>query len=295
MAKRTEFEQKIADDIKHQSGALIPVKASLLERLLVRKAPCDKLHPNAEDEFTFDTVGPSYKIIGEYEEKFRTAIRRNMEPFDDPLIVEKLRPSGYLLINGHHRWAAAMRVGIKKVPIQIVNLAQDSDIDKILENSKHDKRVTLDLDEVIFREKGDKWVENVPTLKFMKFDKKIKYGIPALFYYLSKNGYDIWVYSANYYSIDDIQRFFRHYDAHVDGIITGTIKNNKDYSERAARIQKKIEDKYKVTIHIDNDMLVATGNVGAKFKKFDLDAAPDEWARKAIEIIGEIGKDEAKK
>lgn len=295
MAKKTEFEQKIADDIKHQSGALIPVKASLLERLLVRKAPCDKLHPNAEDEFTFDTVGPSYKIIGEYEEKFRTAIRRNMEPFDDPLIVEKLRPSGYLLINGHHRWAAAMRVGIKKVPIQIVNLAQDSDIDKILENSKHDKRVTLDLDEVIFREKGDKWVENVPTLKFMKFDKKIKFGIPALFYYLSKNGYDIWVYSANYYSIDDIQRFFRHYDAHVDGIITGTIKNNKDYSERAARIQKKIEDKYKVTIHIDNDMLVATGDVGAKFKKFDLDAAPDEWARKAIEIIGEIGKDEAKK
>lgn len=295
MAKKTEFEQKIADDIKHQSGALIPVKASLLERLLVRKAPCDKLHPNAEDEFTFDTVGPSYKIIGEYEEKFRTAIRRNMEPFDDPLIVEKLRPSGYLLINGHHRWAAAMRVGIKKVPIQIVNLAQDSDIDKILENSKHDKRVTLDLDEVIFREKGDKWVENVPTLKFMKFDKKIKYGIPALFYYLSKNGYDIWVYSANYYSIDDIQRFFRHYDAHVDGIITGTIKNNKDYSERAARLQKKIEDKYKVTIHIDNDMLVATGNVGAKFKTFDLDAAPDEWARKAIEIIGEIGKDEAKK
>ncbi len=295
MAKKTEFEQKIADDIKHQTGALIPVKASLLERLLVRKAPCDKLHPNAEDEFTFDTVGPSYKIIGEYEEKFRTAIRRNMEPFDDPLIVEKLRPSGYLLINGHHRWAAAMRVGIKKVPIQIVNLAQDSDIDKILENSKHDKRVTLDLDEVIFREKGDKWVENVPTLKFMKFDKKIKYGIPALFYYLSKNGYDIWVYSANYYSIDDIQRFFRHYDAHVDGIITGTTKNNKDYSERAARIQKKIEDKYKVTIHIDNDMLVATGDVGAKFKKFDLDAAPDEWARKAIEIIGEIGKDEAKK
>lgn len=295
MAKKTEFEQKIADDIKHQSGALIPVKASLLERLLVRKAPCDKLHPNAEDEFTFDTVGPSYKIIGEYEEKFRTAIRRNMEPFDDPLIVEKLRPSGYLLINGHHRWAAAMRVGIKKVPIQIVNLAQDSDIDKILENSKHDKRVTLDLDEVIFREKGDKWVENVPTLKFMKFDKKIKYGIPALFYYLSKNGYDIWVYSANYYSIDDIQRFFRHYDAHVDGIITGTIKNNKDYSERAARLQKKIEDKYKVTIHIDNDMLVATGNVGAKFKTFNLDAAPDEWARKAIEIVGEIGKDEAKK
>ena len=77
MAKKTEFEQKIADDIKNQQGRLMPVKASLIERLLVRKAPCTSLHPNAADEFTFDTVGPSYRIIGEYEEKFRTAIKRS--------------------------------------------------------------------------------------------------------------------------------------------------------------------------------------------------------------------------
>ena len=295
MAKKTEFEQKIAEDVKNQQGTMMPVKASFLERMFVRKAACVNIHPNAEDEFTFDSVGPSYRIIGEYEEKFRTAIRRNQEPFDDALIVEKLHPKGYLLLNGHHRWAAAMRVGIKKVPIQIVNLAQDSDIDKILENSKHDKRVTIDLDEVIFRNKGDKWVENVPSFRIMKYDKKIKKGIPALFYYLTKNGYDIWVYSANYYSIDDIQRFFKKYRVHVDGIITGTVKRKKNNSESAARREKKIADKYKLTLHIDNDMILATGDVGAKFKRYDLDAAPDEWSRKAIEVIGELGKDEAQK
>ena len=294
MAKKTEFEQKIADDVRSQTGTMMPVKASPIERLLVRKALCTSLHPNAEDEFTFDTVGPSYRIIGEYEEKFRAAIRRNQEPFDDALIVEKLHPKGYLLLNGHHRWAAAMRVGIKKVPIQIVNLAQDSDIDKILENSKHDKRVTIDLDEVIFRNKGDKWVEKVPAFHLMKYDKKIKKGIPALFYYLTKHGYDIWVYSANYYSIDDIQRFFRKYRVHVDGIITGTVKRNKDNTERLAKREKKIADKYKITIHIDNDMILATGDIGAKFKRVDLNAAPDEWSRKAIEAIGEIGTDEKK-
>ena len=129
----------------------------------------------------------------------------------------------------------------------------------------------------------------------MKYDKKIKKGIPALFYYLTKNGYDIWVYSANYYSIDDIQRFFKKYSVHVDGIITGTVKRKKNNSESAARREKKIADKYKLTLHIDNDMILATGNVGAKFKRYDLDAAPDEWSRKAIEVIGELGKDEAQK
>ena len=296
MAKKTEFEQKIAEDIRSQKGTMMPVKASLLERMLVRKAPCSILHPNADDEFTFDSVGPSYKIIGEYEEKFRFAIRHNQDVFDDALIVEKLHPKGYLLLNGHHRWAAAMRVGIKKVPIKIVNLASDSDIDQILANSKHDKRVAIDLDEVIFRDNEDKWVEKTPGFPHvMKFNNKIRLGIPALFYYLTKNGYDIWVYSANYYSIDDIQRFFRHYSVHVDGIITGTMKRKRNNSEVAVSREKKIADKYKKTLHIDNDMILVTGDINARFKTYDLDAAPDEWSRKAIEIIGEIDKDEGKK
>ena len=291
MAK-TEFEKKIYDDVQKQKGTSFTVKASLLERLLVRKTACSNLHPNAEDEFTFENVGPSMRIIGEYEEKFRYNQRHNQPIFDDALIVEKLHPKGYLLLNGHHRWAAAMRCQIKKVPIKIVNLAQDSDIKKILENSKHDKRVTLDLDEVIFRSDNDKYVEAVPKFRLIKFKKKLKLGVPALFHYLSKQGYDIWVYSAQYYSIDDIQRFFRAYSVHVDGIITGTEKRKASNSASAVQREKMIAAKYKQTLHIDNDMVLMTGGVeGAKYKKYDLNVPADEWSRKAIDIIGEIVKD----
>lgn len=291
MAK-TEFEKKIYDDVQKQKGTSFTVKASLLERLLVRKTACSNLHPNAEDEFTFENVGPSMRIIGEYEEKFRYNQRHNQPIFDDALIVEKLHPKGYLLLNGHHRWAAAMRCQIKKVPIKIVNLAQDSDIKKILENSKHDKRVTLDLDEVIFRSDNDKYVEAVPKFRLIKFKKKLKLGVPALFHYLSKQGYDIWVYSAQYYSIDDIQRFFRAYSVHVDGIITGTEKRKASNAASAVQREKMIAAKYKQTLHIDNDMVLMTGDVeGAKYKKYDLNVPADEWSRKAIDIIGEIVKD----
>lgn len=291
MAK-TEFEKKIYDDVQKQKGTSFTVKASLLERLLVRKTACSNLHPNAEDEFTFENVGPSMRIIGEYEEKFRYNQRHNQPIFDDALIVEKLHPKGYLLLNGHHRWAAAMRCQIKKVPIKIVNLAQDSDIKKILENSKHDKRVTLDLDEVIFRSDNDKYVEAVPKFRLIKFKKKLKLGVPALFHYLSKQGYDIWVYSAQYYSIDDIQRFFRAYSVHVDGIITGTEKRKASNAASAVQREKMIAAKYKQTLHIDNDMVLMTGDVeGAKYKKYDLSVPADEWSRKAIDIIGEIVRD----
>ena len=55
-----------------------------------------------------------------------------------------------MILNGHHRWAAALRLGFKTVPVKIVNLTQQTDIEKMLAASKHDKRVSLDLDETIF-------------------------------------------------------------------------------------------------------------------------------------------------
>lgn len=295
MAK-TEFDEFVAKDVNAQKGVSIPVHAGALERLFVRKVACSNLHPNAEDEFTFDTVGPSYKIIGEYEQKFRRAIQTGQEVFDEPLIVEKLRPSGYLLLNGHHRWAAAMRVGIKKVPVKIVNQATESDIQKILENSRHDKRVALDLDEVIFR--PDDYPHLEKALGFprnLKYKQRIRLGTPALFYYLAKNGYDIWVYAHEYYSIDDIRGFFKGYSVYVDGIITGIGKKQKAELESAKRVEKMISNKYTETIHIDNDMIIVTRGKTGDFEEYELNCPEEEWAKTAITILGEIEKNEKNK
>lgn len=283
MAK-TKFDEFIKKEVKEQKGISIPVKASLLERILVKKVDCKKLHPNAADEFTFDTVGPSYAIISNYEEMFRRNMAVNQPIFDDALIVEKLKPSGYLILNGHHRWAAAMRVGIKKVPVKIVNLATETDIKKILENSKHNKRAVFDLDEVIFKEDNFECLE--PPLSFpynIKCKKRIRLGIPALFYYLSKNDYDIWLYSANYYSIDDIKHFFNRYHVTADAIICGT--HPKNPSESAINTEKLITNKYEKTVHIMDKLLTITYNHAADFKYFELDDNKKSWSGNIIDLI----------
>ena len=75
-----------------------------------------KLHANPNDEFTFPDIGPNYGIISRYEEEIRNSYRVKQEPFDDdPIIVEKLHSHGYLIMNGHHRWAAAKKQGLKKI------------------------------------------------------------------------------------------------------------------------------------------------------------------------------------
>ena len=45
MAGKTQFEQYIADEIEKNRGRLVPVKASLAERMFVRKAHWKDLHP----------------------------------------------------------------------------------------------------------------------------------------------------------------------------------------------------------------------------------------------------------
>lgn len=291
MAK-TQLMQYVSDDIEKQKGVAIPVHASLLERLIVRKAACKNIHPNPEDEFSMDKVGPSYKIISEYEAKFRDAKRMDRNPIDDPLMVEKLRPHGYMLLNGHHRWAAAMRCNIKTVPIKIINCATESDIKTILEKSQHDKRATIDLDEVIFRSPDYAYLEKKASIFpfTVRFKKRIRLGIPALLYSLSKNGYDIWVYARDFYSIDDIQKFFKAYSVHVDGILTGVDKHTQNKSERAARVRELINNKYDMTLHIDNNAIVETHGKTGEFEEHVINASEEEWSKKAIAIIEEIEK-----
>ena len=106
----TAFDQFIADEVKKYKGVYAPVKAGILRRALIRWAPCDSLHPNPDDEFCSPKVGPNYRIISEYMNSFRLERRHSKQYCEEPLIVEKIRPDGYLILNGHHRWAAALRL-----------------------------------------------------------------------------------------------------------------------------------------------------------------------------------------
>ncbi len=296
MAK-SEFDEFVQNDVKKQKGVYMPVQASLAERLTTRHLPMEKLHPNPDDEFAFPDIGPNYQIISKYVEDIMTAYRMKLEPFDDdPIIVEKLHPEGYLILNGHHRWAAAMRMHLKKIRVKIVNLALESDIKKIIEKSEHNKRATLDLDEVVFKSGGKKGLEKPLGFPYnLRYKQRLRLGIPALFYALSKRGYDIWVYSSNYYSIDDIRDFFRCYHVYVDGIITGLAKKNAQTNKKSNKIEKLMSSKYGITLHIDDDMLLRTKKQTAEFEEYKLDVPPEEWAKKAITIIEEIERNEKKK
>ncbi|MCR5417235.1 MAG: ParB/RepB/Spo0J family partition protein [Pseudobutyrivibrio sp.] len=288
----TDFDKFIAQEVEKYKNNSFPVKASLLERALVRKVSYKKLHPNPDDEFSMPSVGPSYRIINEYVQMMSEDRYIGAHSIDDKSItVEKMYPDGYMILNGHHRWAAYMRLGIKRVPINIVNLTKSHDILKMLNDSKYDKRVTIDLDEVIFGDEADGNVEKKLPFPFCNiYKERLRKGIPAVCNYLAENGFDIWVYTVNLYSTDYVRRLLKLYHIDTDFVVTGFTRFDTTDPKEKKQLEELFVKKYDITVHIYGEELLFVKRSEKKSLEFGLHA--NSWANDVIEVLGEIKKNE---
>lgn len=291
------FQEYLAEEIKKYGGVMIPVKAGLMERLLVREVAIEKLHPNPDDEFCMPGIGPNDRIISDYVARYqRYGSMKDPDSFgEEPLIVEKVHPDGYIILNGHHRWAAFWRLGIKKVPVSIVNLTQKSDIEEMIHASEHDRRVTLDLDEVAFCQGDEPWEKPIKGFPEEKFKERLRPGIPALLQYLSVEGYDIWVYTAEYYSIEYIREYFHYYNVKIDGIVTGTGRKSKGFAEERKNIEQLVKERYKQTLHIDRQSVLHTFAGSNNFEEYPVAEGTFGWAQTVKSIIRKIENNESYK
>ena len=171
-APKTELAEFVEAEIKKYEGIMVPVKASVSERMLTKKVPIEKLHPNPDDEFCSKKVGPNYSIYNRYVRAFQRFGTMDQSVFDEPITVEKVHPDGYMILNGHHRWGAAVQTNFNPLGISIVNLTQETDIERMLSRSRHNKRVTLDLDEVIFCQGEDEPAEKPLPFPYNRFYKE---------------------------------------------------------------------------------------------------------------------------
>lgn len=280
-AVKTEFTEFIANDIKKYDGVRMPLKTSLLKRAFKRWAKCTSLHPNPDDEFCFPDIGPNYGIISDYEKKMRINMERGngvWDGIDERLMVERMHPNGYMIINGHHRWAAAIRLGIKKAPIQILNLAHEEDIMDIIERSKNNKRVAIDLNDLIFVNNGEYPMERpLPFPANRRYKERIRLGFPALCRFLQSRGYDVWVFTSDYHSVDYMEDLFKRYNVKPDGIITAVGRIEKTSEDKKKRIKDILQKKYEKTLTLYNDMIIAVDSRSGDYDQIELKGSAEEW------------------
>ena len=284
--KYFNFEKYLKEDLENTAGLRFPAKASWWEQLTIKKLSPWKLHANVTDAFCSPEVGPSYPIIQKYVETIRHNQRYEQPVFSEPVIIEKMRPNGYLLLNGHHRWAAALKTNVRKIPVKLVNMTHAADIVKLLERSDSDMRVAINLDDVVFCTDESEPAEKAlpfPASRFFK--ERIRLGIPALSHTLHKMGYDVWVYTSGYSSTDYISRLFRHYHIHTDGIANGVQRLQTEINAAPQKEREMMEKKYRLTLHIDTDSVVRIHTGTKEFEQEMIESHDGKWSSRVISIV----------
>ena len=120
-AVNTALFRYVLQDLEETEGNRELTKASLVERLTVRHLELKQIHVNPDDEFTDPNIGPSDRIISEYMDLIQVLQFQKADIFEEPILVNKMKAGGYMLLNGHHRWAAALQRGLSKIHVSIMN------------------------------------------------------------------------------------------------------------------------------------------------------------------------------
>lgn len=269
-----DFKVHVLDDLKTYESIYRPVKASPVERLLINSLPIHMLHPNPEDEFCHLDVGPNYEIVRNYADQILIAQHQGNPLFEDSLVCMKISTGGYMLLNGHHRWLAAYQSGIKRLPVQIVNVIQDEEILSKLNASNRQMCVSFDLDEVLLTD--GRYVpadRKIPLSLRSLYHQSLRKNAPALIRFLQNRGFDVWIYTSQCHSEDYINFLFRLHHVKVDGIV-----NNLAKKKNRGQIRQSFSKKYRYSLHIDNESLICVDTVSKDYSIHEVSPDVASWA-----------------
>lgn len=278
-----EYKRLVLEDLKTYERLNHPQKTGVVKRLVTRKLPIMQLHPNPDDEFSDPTIGPNYSIVSDYQQYFQSMMRMSQDPFNEPLMVEKMSTGGYMILNGHHRWMAARRVGIKKVPVHIVNVSTDAEIIEAVKKSDRSMCASFDLDEILLTDG-----ETYPAHKEFGFPlnrifkKYLRRNAPVLINELRRMGFDVWVYTGEYYPEAYLNGLFKAHGTEIDGIVSG-MRTRKGRSG----IREAFSQKYRISLHVDNEEVTCVKPREKDFESFAIDAANEDWASEVVERLRE--------
>lgn len=154
-------------------------------------------------------------------------------------------------------------------------------------------KVSFDLDEVLFVSPDTHKTE--PALPFPLnkiFIERLRYGTPKLINELQSRGYEVWVYTSSYRSEKYIKNLFRLYGVRFNEIVNAQRHLKEVQRDKKTILPQKLPNNYRISLHIDDEAVVATYGKAYGFEVFQLDAQDDDWEEK---IISKMEKIEAKK
>ncbi|MCR5543026.1 MAG: HAD family hydrolase [Eubacterium sp.] len=154
-------------------------------------------------------------------------------------------------------------------------------------------RVSFDLDEVLFVLPETHKTE--PPLHFpfnYIYKERLRLGTPDVIRALQSQGYEVWVYTSSFRSMNYIKGLFRHYHVKFDGIVNGNRHVKEVQRDNKEQLPQKLPSKYRISLHIDDEAIVCSLGKQYGYNVYQLNAQDDDWKEKVIACADKIRKRE---
>ena len=150
-------------------------------------------------------------------------------------------------------------------------------------------KISFDLDEVLFVSPNTHKTETMLPFPLNRiFIEHIRLGAPRLIKELKNRGYEVWVYTSSYRSERYIRTLFRLYGVHFDEIVNAQRHLKEVQRDKKEVLPQKLPNRYRISLHIDDEEIVATYGKAYGFDVFQLNAQDDDWEEKILERMRQI-------
>ena len=150
-------------------------------------------------------------------------------------------------------------------------------------------KVSFDLDDTLFVSEKKFAVE--PELRFpfnIIYKERVRAGAVELMNYIRSEGIELWIYTTSFRSEKYIRGLFKHYGVKLDSVVNGERHAKEVQANHAEGMPSKYPSKYRIDLHIDDDISVAQNGKTYGFKVFTVGAQDDMWAEKIKQEIEKI-------
>lgn len=141
--------------------------------------------------------------------------------------------------------------------------------------------VSFDLDDTLFV--SPEKFETEPELGFpwnKIYRERLRLGTADLFHRLQGEGIETWIYTTSFRSEKYIRRLLRHYGIRVGEVINGSRHAEEVQAGHAEPMPSKSPGKYRIDLHIDDDVSVLQNGKVNGFRVFLVGPPDEEWADK---------------
>jgi hypothetical protein len=149
--------------------------------------------------------------------------------------------------------------------------------------------ISFDLDDTLFvdpdavkTEKGLTFPSN------LKFREKLRFGTIDLLKRMKNEDIKIWIYITSFRSEKYIKSSFKCYGIKIDEVINGERHNKDVQGYRKEPLPSKYPSKYRIDLHVDDDISVYQNGQIYGFKVFILKNDDLNWSNRLWEEIKKI-------